>query len=497
MCDVLNLLITRTIKFRSDESGAITAFVAVVFLLMFVAVGMAVDFMRHETYRTELQGAVDRGVLAAASLSQTTDAEQTVRAYIQAANFVDKDYSLFFDEKRTLGSNKITATAHYELPTFFLKVIGINSMEVVAHGVAYEGVSNIEISLALDISGSMARERTAVSENSLTLVSAYQFGDDLSWGGVSTNISRMDLMRVSASQFIDMLLDGTNKTTTSINLIPFAGQVNPGEWAYKRYTNTKRHDFSKCIDFVSSDFDTSALPPRKTRKQTPHFQYFLYEADSGHQAEWGWCPSDKQSIEYLSNDATKLKNRIAKFRAHDGTGTQNAMKWALGLLDPGSNGFVKTLVKKDVVSEEFGDRPTAFNTDDTMKVIILMSDGGTTEQYQPNEDTLPTGHMTQNSEIGRSYRWSSDLLQYWPSDYSEYVTRIDARNELLALCDIAEAKNVIVFTIGFDINVDSYAYDDLKACASEDPFFFDVNGTKLSDAFSSIASTITRLRLVQ
>ena len=489
-------LMCRAVNFRDDQSGAITAFVAVVFLLMFVAVGMAVDFMRHETYRSELQSAVDRGVLAAASMNQLKDPKQTVHDYIQSANFVADRYLLAFDEEKTIGSRKITATATYTLPTYFLKVIGINSMEVSATGIAYEGVNNIEVSLALDISGSMARERTVVGTKTLELMNAYPFQGKLGWGGVSTDVSRLDLLRVAAANFVDMILNNTNRTTTTINLVPFAGQVNLGATIFDEMVDVRRHNFSQCVDFTQEDFDKIALPGKKSRKHVPHFQWFTFEGDDGHEAEWGWCPSNTQSIEYMSNNATKLKNRIADLTAHDGTGTQNGMKWALGLLDPNSNALIKKLVAADVVEDKFADRPKALETRDTMKVIILMSDGNTTKQKRPKESSLPPGFL-KKGENDEDYKWSRQLLQHSSREATELFTETEGRDDLKALCQKAEDKDVIVFTIGFDIADGSSAQTDLKECASDEAFFFDVNGDKLNNAFTAIASTIIRLRLVQ
>ena len=81
-------------KFIRDEDGTILAFVAVMFLIMVVASGGAVDFMRQEVERARLQDALDRGVLAAAAFSQGMDAEDTVGAYLVSSrvpNTVDLD----------------------------------------------------------------------------------------------------------------------------------------------------------------------------------------------------------------------------------------------------------------------------------------------------------------------------------------------------------------------------------------------------------------------
>ncbi|MEM9780050.1 MAG: Tad domain-containing protein, partial [Pseudomonadota bacterium] len=57
-------------KFEEDERGSVLAFVVVMFVFMILAAGMAVDFIRHETARADLQNALDRGVLAAAAFNQ-------------------------------------------------------------------------------------------------------------------------------------------------------------------------------------------------------------------------------------------------------------------------------------------------------------------------------------------------------------------------------------------------------------------------------------------
>jgi len=77
-------LVQRCRDFCDDVYGGMTALTVTVFLVMLVSVGMAVDFMRHETYRAELQDAVDRCVLAAAAFSQRIDAQTTCEGYLKS-----------------------------------------------------------------------------------------------------------------------------------------------------------------------------------------------------------------------------------------------------------------------------------------------------------------------------------------------------------------------------------------------------------------------------
>lgn len=150
--------------FSKDTDGAIAAFSVVTFLTMFLAVGMATDFMRHEAQRAELQDALDRGVLAAAMSNTEAEAGAAVAGYLRAANFISSDANLDVDPDFGLVSKRVNATIEYPINTFFLKLAGIPQLNVVARSSAATSKSKIEISLALDISGSMSREDTAVDQ---------------------------------------------------------------------------------------------------------------------------------------------------------------------------------------------------------------------------------------------------------------------------------------------------------------------------------------------
>lgn len=69
--------------FLRDERGALTPLMLVLFTGIIVMAGIALDLARHESERSDLQDALDRGVLAAASATQTVDAELTVREYLE------------------------------------------------------------------------------------------------------------------------------------------------------------------------------------------------------------------------------------------------------------------------------------------------------------------------------------------------------------------------------------------------------------------------------
>lgn len=470
---VMSVCVKRALaRFSNDNDGAILAFTLTVFMLMVMAVGMAVDLMRHETSRAELQNAVDRGVLAAASMTQTMQGEETVRAYVKSTNFVPDDYDLTVVPSTTAdGFTQLTATASYDLPTYFLKLAGITTLPVIARGAAIEGVSAIELSLVLDVSTSMSYETT---------------------GG--TTASRLSVMKTSAKAFVDQILTSNNVGTTTISLVPFAGQVNPGAVAFDQYRSSVVQTYSNCIEFTDGDYQTLTAPSFQSRAQDQYFNFSKpWNQKNGvtfPEVGWGWCPGgDEEEIIYHSDNAAILKTAIDDLNTHEATGTQYGVKWGAMLLDPSSNALTGKLVTAGDVASEYAGLPVAHGQAKSKKFLVIMSDGNTTPQYRLNADKYDTAAERQN--------WTTNLSSNQGADFNfNYLDRTEARSRVLEQCQAAKDAGIIVFTIGFDIEVGSDAYTDMSACATSSSHFYDVDGLQLNDAFSSVSQTIQKLKLI-
>lgn len=469
---VLRDLFPRLNTWRLDVSGGITAFTAMIFSFMLLAFGMGVDFMRHETMRAELQNAVDRGVLAAAAMDQTIDAEVTVRGYIQSTNFVENGYGLSVTPSVTPeGLNAITAVANYDMDTYFLKLVGIDSIPIVADGAAVEGIDSVELSLVLDVSTSMSYETT---------------------GG--TTDSRLTVMKDAAKQFVDVILGNSPNGTVTVNLVPFAGQVNPGNVVFNHLRSAKVQNYSRCIEFLDSDFLVTTLPAYRSRAQTQYFQFSIpWNQKNGvtySEIGWGWCPhKSEEKVIYHSSNATKLKNAITNLNTHEATGTQIGMKWGVALLDPTSNVLTTKLINKNQVDSQFADLPRAYSDTTNKKFIVIMSDGNTTQQLR----LKPEKYDTDAEED--FYAGNLSTCQGCDFQYNTTPTST-ARTQFLSQCTQAKSAGVIIFTIGFDISTGSAAHTDMSACASSPSHFYDVDGLQLNNAFSAIASTIQKLKLI-
>ncbi|MCE8420513.1 pilus assembly protein TadG-related protein [Rhodovulum sulfidophilum] len=182
-------------SFGGDERGALVVFFLFAFVGMLIAGGMAVDFLRADEERTRLQATLDRAVLAAASLDSRQDPEGLVHDYFRREGLEDRISNVVVQSD--LDGRVVGATARFDIDTIFLQFTGIESLTSGASGVAREYAPDSEISLVLDISGSMGRDQ------------------------------RMAMMRPAARGFIRSVL-GNDPTRVSINLVPYAGQTNPG-----------------------------------------------------------------------------------------------------------------------------------------------------------------------------------------------------------------------------------------------------------------------------
>ena len=491
-------------RFAKDEDGSIIIMSLLLLVSMLIIGGMAVDFMRFEAERAELQSVSDRAVLAAASLDQDLDSADVVIDYFEKAGWGGSIIGAPSVEDRG-NSRKVFVRSEVDMDTFYLRLVGIDQLTAPAQSGAIEGIGKVEISMVLDISGSMR------------------------FGG-SGGRTRFQLMQAAAKSFANKVLDPNNGGQVSLNIVPYAGQTNPGPVAFEYLRgvpyrddrrvpgpdgrmNTADDEFfpnvSSCIEMETSDFNSSNLPP-SGRDQVPHFMFWSIAASV---MDWGWCPLDKTSIQYAFNDASDAATFIDNMRMHDGTGTHYGMKYGLALLDPDSqplfeylnthsndarDAAIEDAVANGVTDEDqlavigsavpllvpdqFVNRPAPWSDPETKKIIVLMTDGVITEQVRPTDATRPD-----NLTIALNDQYSS--RRYELSRASTNVTSFSS------LCNLAKApsRDVTIYAIAFE--TDATAQGQMRTCASDASTYSSANGDKLIEVFNSIAEQITDLRL--
>lgn len=74
---------------------------------------------------------------------------------------------------------------------------------------------------------------------------------------------------------------------------------------------------------------------------------------------------------------------------------------------------------------------------------------------------------------------------------------------LEVLCEAAKAQDILMFTVGFELDdLDTQAKRDrarglMRACATSDQHYFDVDGLEISEAFAAIGRQVSQLRLTR
>jgi Flp pilus assembly protein TadG len=441
-------------RFLRARAGSLPLMTALLLVPMTIMSGGAVDLITHEKLRTELQDALDRGVLAAAALSQTQTAQQTVTNYLHKA-MPNRNVLVQVTEDRTINSRKVTATATLAYTPAFLKLAGLTTLTVPASAVAQEKRQKVEMSLVLDISGSM-----------------YDNGG-------------MIQLKPAAKSFIDTILKAEVRPVTSVSIVPFAGQVNLGQGVFDYLASgqradgktdyVRRHPYSSCFEMLGTDFG-GAIPAFPARDQVAHFTYYNFNAKG--KQPW-WCPTDDASVSYLSNDPVYLKARIDALQPFDGTGTAYGMKWAELLLDPAMRSAVTGIASRKLapIPAEFVGRPAAFDDTETMKFIVLMTDGQIGFQPRPT---------TKYVETTKNISAAADHREIFSGQVSAQYKQI---------CDYSKSKGITVFTIAFKIS-DNAVANSLAACASNASYAYRVDGLDIANAFQSIATAIQKIKLV-
>lgn len=145
-------------KFIADRKGAFAIQFALMVVPLTVCTGLAVDGGRAFLARYELAQALDAAALAVGSTSSTTTQENLTtmaQTYVNA-NFRTKHNGHI---KVTLGDNAsgvvVNLKGEVAIDTYFMPLIGKDSVLVKAESTVRRGGNNVEVALAIDITGSM------------------------------------------------------------------------------------------------------------------------------------------------------------------------------------------------------------------------------------------------------------------------------------------------------------------------------------------------------
>ncbi|WP_185020623.1 Tad domain-containing protein [Histidinibacterium lentulum] len=530
----------RLLVLRRDESGGFVIFGLFLFVAMLIVTGLAVDMMRTENTRSKLQNALDRAVIAAADLDQMLDPEAVVEDYMTKAGLASNLVSVSVTDTAT--SRIVSAEAKADVPMFFIRMVGIDRISAPAASVATEAISDLEVSLVVDVSGSMSGSKIAALQD-------------------------------AANSFATVLLETMGPERISINIVPYSTQVAAPAGLLDLMPGFARdHGRSNCISFDGADFGDVPFAGSADLAQAAHFDPFYSWGPLSNETRRAFVcnPQDWAELALMQNDLDDIEAFIGRLEAGGNTSIDVGLKWGAALLDP-SMGPILSLHENGVSG--LVNPVAAYDDPEADKIIVLMTDGMNTVEHRlrgidmsalsdvyiddsRNElwvrevDTFDAdgdGRRSSDEWFNPRFRinnwanfWRRDtewpygsgrisenvrqltyeelfsrVSVYYNAYYHHYIqeyryddwydwyhgildssigtTEKNAR--LSRICDETKEKGIRIFSVGFEVNDDAALV--MADCASSDSHFYRVAGNDLITTFEQIARTITELRLTQ
>lgn len=174
------------------------------------------------------------------------------------------------------------------------------------------------------------------------------------------------------------------------------------------------------------------------------------------------------TVQPLSSNKAQLKTTIDGYAVQGSTAGQIGMGWGWYMVSPNFN----SLWPSNGAAE--------YNTADTLKAVIIMTDGEFNTPYC-------SGVIARTAGSG-----SGDNNEKIDCD----ADNGDPFAQGVAMCTAMKNRGVLVYTVGFQITAGGNAANMLQACASTPAnFYLPASGGDLSEAFAAIGRDITQLRI--
>ena len=443
---------TTAARFAAERSGQFSIIFALCSGVLMISVGLSVDYARIISAKSQLTGALDAAVTSTArditrGKIDKKEATKRVQAFLEAnldGKRLTKDNVHLTDVTINPVTSEISASARADVDMMF-PVMNTPKVQAVDVGIAaMYSERMVEVSMVLDVTGSMD-----------------------SYVGGSTKIAEL---KIAAKSAVKAFLENGSENTR-VAITPYSYGVNVGTGLLKGTVvgeNGLPASDSCAAERRGPLMFSDASPVAGKVTRADKFHYFDTKSkvyyDIG-KPDWN-CPT--VAIQPLTRDAKVLNASIDKLAAVGATAGQIGIQWGWYMLSPNWKSALP------VKSE-----PVGYNTSDSEKYLILMTDGMFNSEATGLSDAAIPKHPGISLASGRL---------------------------AMSYCAAIKDKKVKIYTIGFDLKHAGDAAQQtetakmLTECAStpvgsEKTFYSAENGAELKQAFDDIAKRIQTLRL--
>jgi Flp pilus assembly protein TadG len=518
---VLRRLFTLVRAFSADRRANIAFLYAVALVPVTIAAGATIDYGRGVLVRASLTQALDAAGLAVGASGNLSPADSSAvaQSYFNANYHLDSSFGTPSAISVVQNGQDFTLTSSVPMPTVLMRLVGLSSLPVTSSVVITRNSMNIEVAMALDITGSMAGSRlTDLKAAAKSLIETVVQGQQ------SPTYSKLAIapysMAVNAGSYADqargslaagVAITGASRTNPVVVTAPGHPYAN-GDVVYitavggmtqlnnKTFTVTNKTAGGFALSGVNGTNYSNYTSGGSVWCTTPGCQYYYFKSATGtyNTFQASNCVTERTTDAYndnppsttplgrnypaastnpclastivpLSTDKTSLQTTVDGFAASGSTAGHIGIAWAWYLLSPNFSYLWPS-----------ASQPGAYGDAKLLKFAVIMTDGAFNTPYCK-------GVISADAGTG--------------SDDSKYHNACNAPNgssiaQAKALCAGMKAKGIIVYTVGFDVGNDASAIDVLKSCATDTAHaFFPATGADLKTAFSDIAQQITNLRV--
>lgn len=424
----------RVRAFYASKSGSIPIIFAMMSPILFGLVGAAVDVGRWVSARHQTLQAMDAAVLAAGRVMQLHG--KTAEEALEVAR------TYYEQNKSTMLSSD---SVEFELTDDGTSIRATSDSRVITPFLNVVGLGDLKVEMH-------SKANLAANGNAGTDVELAMMLDttgSMGWG------TKMADLKIAAKDLVDIVVwDDQSVRTARIALAPFSEQVNVGQAYYKKMTkeDPSSSDNSRtCIrERANENHLYTDKHPNKNRKFLP------YPSSSG------TCRTQNVIVP-LTNDKDELKDAIDGLETQGGTAGHLGTAWAWYLMSdkfnrywPDANDAAPYAHINETRTVTVGD--ATYEVPKLKKIAVLMTDGV----------------------------------------YNRWYNGPDADEQAKTLCDEMKEKDIEIYTVGFEIEEGTNAYEVMSYCATSPDHFYDAgSGEQLRMAFRDIGLKVSTLRLAE
>lgn len=488
-------------RFFKSTNGA----TALIFSFMAVPVmalaGSVVDYGIALRVKSELTNTLDAALLAATqayALDESVDTSKIINDFV-AKNYTDSgkvllSTNLVVNNPTISDDGEMSAQLDVKVPTNFLKLVNFDVFDFSITSSARVGGQSLEVALVLDNTLSMKGARlTALKEAAGDLVNSLM--------GENGN----DNVRLSLIPYADYVNIGTkNRDEPGLDIpadYSVIKTVPARKHCWTEYPESTRHctpvkewrtcdrdgvpyDCLKTVRWnCTGDRGTGVrhCEDRPASTSTTNYKWpgcmgsrphnlNVRDEDYGTQGVPGimstsssWCKSEISPVTRLTSDKDMVTEAIDRMKASRRTYIPGGLAW-------GWRSISNQAPFADGVS---------YNDDAVKKVIVLMTDGRNTLTMEKKNNESTTNH---DGEVWKHSKRTS------PSPVTDSHTA--------ELCENIKAKDIIVYTVAFEVDEGSSVENLMRNCAGNGGLYFDADDSaELAAAFKQIAVALLNLRL--